>query len=145
MPSGLTDEHRQLLDRSGTFARVATTDRDGAPQVSVMWFRRAGETIRMVCSPDAAKARNLRRNPRIAVVVEHPDDPYRYFQFRGHAVVRDDRAECATETRALAYRYLGRERGDAYLSGIVENPVVIVEVHVERVTSFVGKNARPVT
>jgi PPOX class probable F420-dependent enzyme len=145
MPSVLADEHRQLLDRPGTFARVATTRPDGAPQLTVMWFRRAGETIRMVCGPDAAKTRNLRHNPRVAVVVEHPDDPYRYFQFRGRAVVRDDPDECAAETRALAYRYLGQERGDAYLSGVSDDPVVIIEVHVERVTSFVGKNARPLT
>jgi PPOX class probable F420-dependent enzyme len=141
MAIALTDELRAFLDQPRTFARIATVGAGNAPQVTTMWFRRDGDTIRMVCEPDAAKARNLRRNPRVAVVVEHPDDPYRYYQFRGTATIEDDQAAADEETRVLAYRYLGQERGDAYLQTVAGEPLVTIVVHVERVTSFVGKNA----
>jgi PPOX class probable F420-dependent enzyme len=142
MPTALTEEQRAFVDRPGTFARIATVMRDGAPQLTVMWFRRVDDTLHMVCAPDSAKARNIRRDPRVAVVVEHPDDPYRYFQFRGRAEVLTDLSAGREEGRALAHRYLGRERGDAYFVGVEHEPMLVVVVHVERVTAFVGKNAR---
>jgi PPOX class probable F420-dependent enzyme len=141
MPIALTDAQRALLDQPRTFARIATVGASGAPQVTTMWFRRAGDTLRLVCEPEAAKARNIRRNPRVAVVVEDPDDPYRYTQFRGVATLDEDPATAAAETRLLAYRYLGRERGDAYLQGVTGEDLITITVHVERVTSFVGVNA----
>jgi PPOX class probable F420-dependent enzyme len=141
MAIALTNELRAFLDQPRTFARIATVGANGAPQVTTMWFRREGDTLRLVCEPDAAKARNIRRNPRVAVVVEDPADPYRYFQFRGPATVEDDRAAADEETRKLAYRYLGQERGDAYLASAAGEPLVTIVVQVERVTSFVGKNA----
>ena len=141
MPIALSDELRAFLDQPRTYARIATVGASQAPQVTTIWFRRAGDTIRMVCDPDAAKVRNIRRNPRVAVVVEHPDDPYRYIQFRGTATIEDDQATADEETRLLVYRYLGQERGDAYLQTVAGDPSVTIVVHVERVTSFVGKNA----
>jgi PPOX class probable F420-dependent enzyme len=145
MGIALTDAQRAFLDRPGTFARLATLSRDGAPQLTVMWYRRAGDTLRMVCGPEAAKARNIRRDPRVAVVVEHPDDPYRYFQFQGRAELLDDLAAGSAEGRALAHRYLGRERGDAYFDTVEHEPTLVLVVEVEHLTSFVGKNARAET
>jgi PPOX class probable F420-dependent enzyme len=141
MSIALSDELRAFLDRPRTFARIATVGAGSAPQVTTMWFRRDGDTIRMVCKPEVAKARNVRRNPRVAVVVEHPDDPYRYYQFRGTATIDGDQVAADAETRLLAYRYLGQERGDAYLQTVAGDPLVTIVVHVERVTSFIGKNA----
>lgn len=141
MANALSDELRDFLDQPRTFARIATVGASGAPQVTTMWFRRAGDTLRFVCEPDAAKARNIRRNPQVAVVVEHPDDPYRYYQFRGTATVENDEAAGEEETRQLAYRYLGQERGDAYLASVSGAALATIVVQVERVTSFVGKNS----
>ena len=141
MPLALTADQRAFTDRPGTFARLATLGRDGAPQLTVMWFRRVDDAFQMVCEPTAAKARNIRRDPRVAVVIEHPADPYRYLQFRGHAELLDDAATGADETRELAWRYLGRERGDAYLANVEGTALVTIVVHAERVTSFTGSNA----
>lgn len=137
----LSDELRAFLDQPLTFARIATVDIRQAPQVTTMWFRRAGDSLRMVCEPHAAKARNVRHNSRVAVVVEHPDDPYRYYQLRGTASVDDDPAVAREETRLLAQRYLGAERAAVYLATIGDDPLVTIVLEVERVTSFVGANA----
>jgi PPOX class probable F420-dependent enzyme len=141
MPIRLSTDLRAFLDQPRTFARIATVGARHAPQVTTMWYRREGDTLRMVCEPNAAKARNIRRNPQVAIVVEHPDDPYRYFQFRGTATIEDDQATADEETRLLAYRYLGQERGDVYLTMVAGDRLVTIIVQVERVTSFVGRNA----
>jgi PPOX class probable F420-dependent enzyme len=141
MPLTLTAEQRAFIDQPGTFARLATLGRDGAPQLTVMWFRRVDDAFRMVCEPGAAKAHNVGRDPRVALVIEHPTDPYRYLQFRGRAELVSDSALGADETRELAWRYLGRERGDAYLAGVDGAALVTLVVRPERVTSFTGVNA----
>jgi PPOX class probable F420-dependent enzyme len=141
MSLALTAEQRAFIDQPGTFARLATLGRDGAPQLTVMWFRRVDDAFRMVCEPGAAKARNIARDPRVAVVIEHPADPYRYLQFRGRAELVRDPALGADETRELAWRYLGRERGDAYLANVDGAALLTIVVHPASVTSFVGTNA----
>jgi PPOX class probable F420-dependent enzyme len=141
MPLELTAEQRAFIDQAGTFARLATLGRDGTPQLTVMWFRRMDNEFRMVCEPNAAKARNIARDARVAIVIEHPADPYRYLQFRGFAELKPDPALGADETRELAWRYLGRERGDAYLAGVDGAALVTIVVRPERVTSFTGVNA----
>jgi PPOX class probable F420-dependent enzyme len=141
MPLALSAEQRAFIDQAGTFARLATLGRDGAPQLTVMWFRRVGDDFRMVCEPGAAKARNIARDQRVAIVIEHPADPYRYVQFRGRAELLDDAVLGADETRELAWRYLGRDRGDAYLANVDGAALTTIVVHPERVTSFVGTNA----
>ena len=137
----LTAEQRAFIDQPGTFTRLATLGRDGAPQLTVMWFRRVEDEFRMVCEPGAAKARNIGRDARVAIVIEHLTDPYRYLQFRGQAELIHDATLGVDETRELAWRYLGRERGDAYLTGVDGAALVTIVVRPERVTSFTGVNA----
>jgi PPOX class probable F420-dependent enzyme len=113
---------------------------DGSPQNTVIWFRREGDTLRMTCEPNAVKARNIRRDPRVSVVVEHPEDPYRFVQFRGRAEVIDDPAIGWEEAVAQSRRYLG-ERADAYIASIAGSPTVTIVVYPEKTSEFIGKNA----
>ncbi|RIK42803.1 MAG: hypothetical protein DCC58_10495 [Chloroflexi bacterium] len=133
-------DHIRLLDMPGTFARIATLMRDGSPQNTVIWFRRVGNTLRMTCAPDAVKARNIRRDPRVAIVVEHPTDPYRFVQFRGRAEVDEDASIGWEEAVAQSRRYLA-ERADAYIASIAGTPTVTIIFHPESASEFIGKNA----
>jgi PPOX class probable F420-dependent enzyme len=136
----ISEEHRRLLDMPGTFARLATIMPDGSPQNTVIWFRRDGDTLRMTCEPQAVKARNVRRDGRVSVVVEHPRDPYRFVQLRGRAEVIEDPAVGWEEAVAQSRRYLG-ERADAYIESIRGEPMVTIVVYPEKVNAFIGKNA----
>lgn len=136
----ISPRHRRLLDLPGTFARLATLMPDGSPQNTVIWFRRDGDTLRMTCAPDAVKARNIRRDPRVAVVVEHPNDPYRFVQFRGRAEVIDDPAVGWDEAVTLSRRYLG-DRADAYIASIRGTPTVTIVIYPEQASEFIGTNA----
>lgn len=63
---------RDLLDGPVT-AVVTTGGPSGGPQSSVIWFERRGDEIAFLAEPDTAKVRNLRRDPRIVLVVVDPD------------------------------------------------------------------------
>ncbi|RIK42802.1 MAG: PPOX class F420-dependent oxidoreductase [Chloroflexi bacterium] len=130
------DPIRDLLDTPGTFARLATTLPDGAPQNTVIWFRRDGDTLRMSCGRNAQKARNIRRDGRVSVVVERPADPYTFVEIRGVATVDEDAAGGLEELRALSHRYIGQERGDAWIASMPDADMVTLIIRPVRVNLF---------
>lgn len=126
-----TTEDQQFLDQS-VFARLATLMPDGGPQSTVMWYRRDGDTITMVCPADAQKPRNLDRDPRVSLVVEDPESSFKYIEIRGNAeVVRDDPG-ARRELRRIARRYVG-DRADGFVDGLSSDPRVLLVVHPEKI------------
>jgi PPOX class probable F420-dependent enzyme len=53
-------------------AKLATTNPDGSPQISPVWFiREEGRGILISTYKEALKVRNIRRNPTVSVLVDH--------------------------------------------------------------------------
>ncbi|MGZ3114904.1 PPOX class F420-dependent oxidoreductase [Streptomyces sp. H62] len=95
---------RALLD-GRNFASVATLGPDGAPQNSVVWIKREGDTV-LFSSVDARqKVRNLRRDPRISLSVYDLADPYTSVEIRGTAEIVTDGEKWLP--RELSHKYLG--------------------------------------
>jgi PPOX class probable F420-dependent enzyme len=104
----LPESHRDLLERP-TFAHLATVRPDGAPQSSVMWFEWDGSRLRFTHTKTRQKFANLAREPRVALSIADPDDPYRFLEVRGRVESIDDDDEKASFYRSLQERY-----GDVY-------------------------------
>jgi PPOX class probable F420-dependent enzyme len=68
----LPDEALALLDRPLT-AVICTVNPDGSPQASVVWFERRGQQVVLFATDNAIKVRNLRRDPRVEVIVADID------------------------------------------------------------------------
>ena len=104
VPEGYAD----LLERP-VFAHLATVRPDGSPQSSVMWFDWDGSRIRMTHNKLRQKFRNVADEPRVALSIADPEDPYRYLEIRGVVDgVEDDDAQ------ASFYRQLQRRYGNEY-------------------------------
>ena len=78
VPADLAD-----LLASTALAQVATIGPDGAPQVNPVWFDWDGRHLRFSQTAARQKVRNLRRDPRIAISIVNPGNPYRYLELRG--------------------------------------------------------------
>lgn len=103
-PISFDDSVRSLLDAKN-FASVATLGPDGAPQNSVVWIKREGDTV-LFSSVDARqKVRNLRRDPRISVSVYDLANPYSSVEIRGTAEIVPDEAKRLPFE--LSHKYLG--------------------------------------
>jgi PPOX class probable F420-dependent enzyme len=76
--------HRDLLDRP-ICGVLTTIGPGGQPQSSLVWVGFDGETITLNTTEERQKARNVRRNPRISLLVVDPDDTSRFMQVRGDA------------------------------------------------------------
>lgn len=98
------DSVRALLDGKN-FASVATLGRDGAPQNSVVWIKREGDTVLFSSTDGRQKVRNLRRDPRISVSVYDLANPYSSVEIRGTAEVLPD--EGKRLPHELSHKYLG--------------------------------------
>lgn len=98
-------EAKHLLEGK-TFAHVATLMDDGAPQVSPVWIDEEDGLVVFNTAEGRLKPKNLRRDPRVAISVTNPENPYESLLIRGRATeLTHDGAD--EHVDALAKRYMG--------------------------------------
>ena len=102
----LTDEIRKLLDRPN-FAHLSTLMLDGAPQAAPVWIAREGGRILIGTGEGSLKARNTRRDPRVALSIVDMDDPYSEAQLRGRVVERRPDGDLKSMD-AISHKYTGQ-------------------------------------
>ena len=103
------DLPQALLDllRLPSTCYVATTMPGGSPQLTQTWVDTDGSHIVVNTVEGFQKVRNIERDPRVAVTVADPSNPFRYFAIRGE-VVASTTDGGAEHIEALAQRYTGR-------------------------------------
>lgn len=94
------------LLRGPALCYVATTMPDGSPQVTQTWVDTDGEYILLNIVQGMRKARNLERDPRVAVAVSDPSTPGQYFQVRGRVVEMTSEGG-VDSIEALSQKYTG--------------------------------------
>src|SRR5262249_49417901 len=87
MGIALSDEVKALLD-GANFAHLSTLMADGSPQSAPVWIAREGDRILIGTGEGSLKARNTRRDSRVALSIVDMDDPYSEAQLRGRVVER---------------------------------------------------------
>lgn len=113
------------------YGQLVTLMPDGSPQVTPVWIDIHDGEIWINTTENRQKARNIRRDPRVAISVQDANDPYRYVQVRGR--VTDMTRQGADEhIDALARKYLDVDR---YPYHRPDEQRVIVKVEPEHVTS----------
>ena len=104
----LPAEYADLFEKQ-SFGNLATIMPDGSPQVTPVWVDYDGTHILVNSAKGRQKDLNMERDPRVAISIQDPDDPYRYFQVRGRVVeITTDGADDHIDS--LAQHYLGKER-----------------------------------
>jgi PPOX class probable F420-dependent enzyme len=125
----LTDKVIRLL-RKPVLGHIATVNRDGTPQSTPVWVDTDGEVVIVNTARGRAKARNLERNPAVAISVTDPENPYEMVEIRGTAELVDEGAE--EHIDSLAQKYLGENTYPFRQPG---ERRVIVRVTPERIAS----------
>ena len=87
MPTPLSAEAKALIDRPN-FAHLATLMEDGSPQSVPVWVGREGDRLLVCTGEGSLKARNTRRDPRVALSIVDFHNPYEEVQLRGRVVER---------------------------------------------------------
>ncbi|MBI1848373.1 MAG: PPOX class F420-dependent oxidoreductase [Candidatus Rokubacteria bacterium] len=87
MPAPLTDETKALI-RGANFAHLATLMPDGSPQVAPVWVDLEGDLILVGTGEGSLKAKNTRRDARVALSIVSQANPYEEAQIRARVVER---------------------------------------------------------
>jgi PPOX class probable F420-dependent enzyme len=96
----LLDQHRIMT--------IATLRADGWPQATTVGFANEGLTLYFLCGPDSQKARNLARDDRVSLTIDH--DTAQVMEITGlsmaaHARAVVDPAEAEKALQLLMKRY----------------------------------------
>jgi PPOX class probable F420-dependent enzyme len=105
-----TDQVRHFLSHGTRTAKVATVMEDGRPHVMPVWFVLDHEELVFTTWGDSVKGRNLRRDPRAAVVVDDDLAPYSFVHIRGPVTLSEDLEELLRYATAIGGRYMGDDR-----------------------------------
>jgi hypothetical protein len=106
------DGIRDFLGHGTRTAKVATSLPDGQPHVMPVWFVLDGEELVFTTWGDSVKGRNLRRDPRAAVIVDDEVAPYAFVHIRGHVTLSEDLDELLRFATAIGGRYMGADRAE---------------------------------
>jgi PPOX class probable F420-dependent enzyme len=96
---------RALLSEPN-FAHLATLMPDGSPQSAPVWVDLDGDHVLVATGEGSLKAKNTRRDPRVALSVTALQNPYREAQLRGRVVERRPDASLAVMDR-ISRKYTG--------------------------------------
>ncbi|MFD8949571.1 PPOX class F420-dependent oxidoreductase [Streptomyces xanthophaeus] len=107
MTAALSDSLKTLIDDSPVFATVATIQPDGSPQLSVTWIARDGDDLLISTTVGRRKEKNLRRDPRITIMINPDTAPYTYAEVRGTATVTTEGGQQLIDD--LSVKYTGRD------------------------------------
>jgi PPOX class probable F420-dependent enzyme len=118
--------HRDLVD-GPPVAALTTVAADGGPQTTVVWCDFDGECVRVTTVRGFAKERNMRRDPRVALLGYDPRQPLRYLEVRGLVVAMTE-AGAVEHLDRLASRAAGRSI--RYYGGAVPAHLATTEVPV---------------
>ena len=108
MSSSFPEKYRDLFQKKA-FGAFTTLMPDGSPQTTPVWIDYQGDEIWVNSALGRQKDKNVRRDPRVAIAVMDPDDPYRYVEVRGQ--VREI-TEHGTDAHIdkMARKYLGQDK-----------------------------------
>ena len=99
-------EVRAVLD-GAPVAHLATLLPDGAPHAVPVWIGTHGDHVVILTGPDSRKARNLRRDPRVAISLTPADNPFQPVLLRGRVVEWIDGDAGWEIVDRIAMKYIG--------------------------------------
>ncbi|MFJ9346663.1 PPOX class F420-dependent oxidoreductase [Streptomyces sp. NPDC101237] len=126
MSDTFSDDLKQLVDSTPVFAVVATVQPDGSSQQSVVWLQRDGEDLLFSTTVGRRKERNLRRDPRVNIMINPPNAPYTYAEIRGTAEITTEGGQELIDR--LSLKYTGKEYRDFNPASAEDAQRVVVRV-----------------
>ena len=129
MAATIPESFKDLFNKVA-FANLGTLMPDGSPQVTPVWCNFDGTNIWINSAKGRVKDKNMRRNKKVALSIQDPDNAYRHLSLQGEVVeITEQGADDHIDT--LAKKYLGKDKYPFRAPGEVR---VIYKIRPEQVT-----------
>ncbi len=106
--SAIPEKYLDLLKKPA-FASLATLMPSGAPQVTPVWVDYDGKHLIVNSAKGRQKDKNLRRDPRVALALIDPENPYRYVEIRGKVIEVTEQG-ARDHIDKMSKKYLGKDK-----------------------------------
>ncbi len=100
------------LAKAPTLASVVTLMPDGQPQALLTWIDTDGENLLVNTEPQRQRSRNIRRDPRVTVLLHSSEDPWDWAEVRGHVTEKIDGQQARDHIDELSRKYVGKDYGN---------------------------------
>ena len=133
----LPDSVKKLIEAK-TYANFCTLMPDGSPHVTQTWVDHDGDTVLINTNEGSQKHKNAMRDPRVALDVCDPTNPYNMAVIRGRvSEVTYDGAD--EQIDRMSKKYLGQEKYQRRIPGVRR---VLIKVEPTRVIAPFDDNPR---
>jgi PPOX class probable F420-dependent enzyme len=105
------------------YATFVTMNDDGLPQATITWIDAADGNVLVNTAKGRVKDRNVRRDPRVAVLVVREGDAYDWISVSGTVLDIEEGARAERHIDELSQRYDGH--GYSYTPGQVREILAI--------------------
>lgn len=119
------------LAQGANLATVVTLMPDGQPQALLTWVDTDGEHLLVNTEPQRQRARNLRRDPRITVLIHSGSDAWDWAEVRGKVVETVGGDEARRHVDKLSHKYTGAD----YRNPIGPEGRIILKIAADRVVT----------
>lgn len=120
----------EKLAEGKNFAAVSTVLPSGRLQTQIIWVHVENGRIALNTEVHRVKYKNVKRDPRITVLIRDEDDPYRYAEVRGHVAETTTGPQARAQIDEIAMKYTGQKYPDEN----IKSERVIIWVTPERQT-----------
>jgi PPOX class probable F420-dependent enzyme len=109
------DEWRNFVSEGTRTGKLATVREDGSATVVPVWFvlDTDGSFVFMTGS-SSAKGKAMRRDPRVALLVDDERPPFSFVLVRGEVTISEDLDAMLPWSIRIAARYMGADRSEEY-------------------------------
>jgi PPOX class probable F420-dependent enzyme len=125
----LNENHKQFLENP-YYAVVTTLREDGSPHNTVVWVETVDGNPSFNTAYPRTKPRHLEHDPRVALTVIDPADPFKWISVSGTAELTTDGAD--DQIDRLSGKYTGNPR---YQGHSEEEQRVSVRIKPDKVTA----------
>lgn len=108
------DEVQVFLEMGTRTGKLAIVRKDGRPHVTPIWFAVDGDDVVFMTHHTSSKAHAIRRDRRVAMVVDQETPPYAFVLMEGEVAVSEDPDELLHWATVIGGRYMGAERAADY-------------------------------
>jgi PPOX class probable F420-dependent enzyme len=97
------------LAKAKNLATVVTLMPGGQPQALLTWIDTDGENILVNTEPQRQRGRNIRRDPRVTVLIHSAEDPWDWSEVRGKVIETIGGQKARDHIDELSRKYVGKD------------------------------------
>jgi PPOX class probable F420-dependent enzyme len=127
----------------GHMARIATVKPGNSPHVTPVWYLWENNQLLMTIPKDSVKARNIRKNNKVAVTIDTDKAPIKAVIIEGTAKIEELSSEMERKIdRRMAAKYVKTEYLDEYieLAGAQGVEYIYIRIRPEKMITWNSSN-----